>query len=231
MDDEDGVDRTTQGSAGRPDIDTSDSGSSYAGSGDSYIAEQYSEGSGEPAHETSASPEVTAVPRSGENAGNDTLNDRPVLQASATETLPHHESITGISSTEHALESSSVAVDGNINRVEATTNSSDRPSDRWIFRDPESSTSTQPGIQSSGGSEEPVPRSVIYLPARRVSPERNAPSIAVDSGGESTTVPAIHAAHVEGEIVLPRWQPDAEVTYCPICRQQFSFFVRKHHCR
>lgn len=33
------------------------------------------------------------------------------------------------------------------------------------------------------------------------------------------------------DIVLPRWQPDAEVTYCPICRTQFSFFVRKHHCR
>ncbi|ROT37418.1 hypothetical protein SODALDRAFT_334517 [Sodiomyces alkalinus F11] len=31
--------------------------------------------------------------------------------------------------------------------------------------------------------------------------------------------------------VLPRWQPDAEVTVCPICRTQFSFFVRKHHCR
>ena len=33
------------------------------------------------------------------------------------------------------------------------------------------------------------------------------------------------------EVVVPRWQPDAEVTYCPICRTQFSFFVRKHHCR
>ena len=33
------------------------------------------------------------------------------------------------------------------------------------------------------------------------------------------------------EFALPRWQPDAEVTYCPICRAQFSFFVRKHHCR
>ncbi|KAJ9164594.1 FYVE-domain-containing protein [Coniochaeta hoffmannii] len=32
-------------------------------------------------------------------------------------------------------------------------------------------------------------------------------------------------------VVLPRWQPDAEVTYCPICHTQFSFFVRKHHCR
>lgn len=33
------------------------------------------------------------------------------------------------------------------------------------------------------------------------------------------------------DFVLPRWQPDAEVTYCPICKTQFSIFVRKHHCR
>ncbi|RDA82627.1 hypothetical protein CP532_1219 [Ophiocordyceps camponoti-leonardi (nom. inval.)] len=33
------------------------------------------------------------------------------------------------------------------------------------------------------------------------------------------------------EVALPRWQPDAEVTYCPICNTQFSIFVRKHHCR
>lgn len=33
------------------------------------------------------------------------------------------------------------------------------------------------------------------------------------------------------EFTLPRWQPDAEVTLCPICRTQFSIFVRKHHCR
>lgn len=56
--------------------------------------------------------------------------------------------------------------------------------------------------------------------------------------------------HATG-LVLPRWQPDAEVTFCPICRTQFStfvlyvmflcdeliligrlgFFIRKHHCR
>lgn len=33
------------------------------------------------------------------------------------------------------------------------------------------------------------------------------------------------------ELTLPRWQPDSDVTYCPICHTQFSFFVRKHHCR
>ena len=33
------------------------------------------------------------------------------------------------------------------------------------------------------------------------------------------------------EYILPRWQPDAEVTNCPICKHAFSFFYRKHHCR
>ncbi|PBP22690.1 fyve domain containing protein [Diplocarpon rosae] len=35
----------------------------------------------------------------------------------------------------------------------------------------------------------------------------------------------------QAQFVVPRWQPDAEVTLCPICGTQFSFFVRKHHCR
>jgi hypothetical protein len=33
------------------------------------------------------------------------------------------------------------------------------------------------------------------------------------------------------EHVLPVWQPDAEVTHCFVCSNQFSFFYRKHHCR
>ncbi|OAQ84450.1 A kinase anchor protein [Purpureocillium lilacinum] len=44
-------------------------------------------------------------------------------------------------------------------------------------------------------------------------------------------VPRRHRPRNDGqespEFVLPRWQPDAEVTYCPICHTQFSFFVRK----
>ncbi|KAM5443562.1 hypothetical protein MferCBS31731_001335 [Microsporum ferrugineum] len=30
---------------------------------------------------------------------------------------------------------------------------------------------------------------------------------------------------------LPRWQPDSEVTECPICGVTFTFWFRKHHCR
>jgi hypothetical protein len=33
------------------------------------------------------------------------------------------------------------------------------------------------------------------------------------------------------EYIRPRWQPDSEVTNCPICGVQFSFWYRKHHCR
>lgn len=33
------------------------------------------------------------------------------------------------------------------------------------------------------------------------------------------------------EAILPRWQPDSEVTECPICSRQFTFWFRKHHCR
>ncbi|KAL7927751.1 hypothetical protein ACQKWADRAFT_12431 [Trichoderma austrokoningii] len=40
-----------------------------------------------------------------------------------------------------------------------------------------------------------------------------------------------HERERQSSVVLPRWQPDGEVTYCPICRTQFSIFVRKHHCR
>jgi hypothetical protein len=35
----------------------------------------------------------------------------------------------------------------------------------------------------------------------------------------------------ESSIVLPNWQPDAEVSHCPVCGSQFTFFYRKHHCR
>ena len=33
------------------------------------------------------------------------------------------------------------------------------------------------------------------------------------------------------EYIVPRWQPDSEVMYCPICFVYFSLFTRKHHCR
>ncbi|AEO53419.1 hypothetical protein MYCTH_2294713 [Thermothelomyces thermophilus ATCC 42464] len=45
------------------------------------------------------------------------------------------------------------------------------------------------------------------------------------------TLSTTPAQRAPPEVVLPRWQPDSEQTYCPICGTQFSIFVRKHHCR
>lgn len=35
----------------------------------------------------------------------------------------------------------------------------------------------------------------------------------------------------EFEINLPGWEPDADVSLCPVCLTEFTFWYRKHHCR
>lgn len=34
-----------------------------------------------------------------------------------------------------------------------------------------------------------------------------------------------------GRYVVPKWQPDSDVSECPICKRPFSFLFRRHHCR
>lgn len=33
------------------------------------------------------------------------------------------------------------------------------------------------------------------------------------------------------DVKIPTWQPDTEVSDCPICGHRFNFWYRKHHCR
>ncbi|KAF2822636.1 FYVE-domain-containing protein [Ophiobolus disseminans] len=40
-----------------------------------------------------------------------------------------------------------------------------------------------------------------------------------------------HNARRGSDIVLPPWQPDADVSQCPVCGRSFTFLYRKHHCR
>jgi hypothetical protein len=65
--------------------------------------------------------------------------------------------------------------------------------------------------------------------ASRISQTMSRPG--QSSGTPSRPAPANPRMAGLPAVSLPRWQPDAEVTYCPICHTQFSFFIRKHHCR
>lgn len=55
----------------------------------------------------------------------------------------------------------------------------------------------------------------------------------VQSPSETTTVQAQSQppAYMTTEYIPPPWQPDSEVSACPICHHEFSFWYRKHHCR
>ncbi|KAF1830281.1 hypothetical protein BDW02DRAFT_583004 [Decorospora gaudefroyi] len=39
------------------------------------------------------------------------------------------------------------------------------------------------------------------------------------------------SARRQSDIVLPPWQPDNDVTQCPVCKRPFTFLLRRHHCR
>ena len=45
----------------------------------------------------------------------------------------------------------------------------------------------------------------------------------------SASLPSLRTR--ESEISLPPWQPDSDVSQCPVCHVEFSFWYRKHHCR
>ncbi|CAK7566577.1 MAG: hypothetical protein SEPTF4163_004524 [Sporothrix epigloea] len=66
-----------------------------------------------------------------------------------------------------------------------------------------------------------------------LAPTPPAPPAPLPPASTPTSRPPTQEPHPQQsqEFALPRWQPDSEVTYCPICSQQFSIFVRKHHCR
>ncbi|KAK3328901.1 hypothetical protein B0H66DRAFT_526298 [Apodospora peruviana] len=70
-----------------------------------------------------------------------------------------------------------------------------------------------------------TPSESVQRPAYGSQPPSDAP------GATLYLPPAVPDRRGPPEYELPRWQPDAEVTYCPICYAQFSIFVRKHHCR
>lgn len=89
-----------------------------------------------------------------------------------------------------------------------------------------SSTPRRPSQRSTNSEDvhESRAREVIDLtssspsqpePTTRAEPSRTQRALSNSSGG----------------YVIPTWQPDAEVSECPICHRQFGFLFRRHHCR
>lgn len=66
-----------------------------------------------------------------------------------------------------------------------------------------------------------IPRSSLNRPGHRITDRPLPPR----PGAANS--PRNHSR----DITLPAWQPDAEVSDCPICGQHFTFWYRKHHCR
>lgn len=56
---------------------------------------------------------------------------------------------------------------------------------------------------------------------------RSAATISISS---KRPIPSRHRSSQQS-VILPQWQPDQDVTACPVCGTQFGFWYRKHHCR
>lgn len=90
-------------------------------------------------------------------------------------------------------------------------------------------------ISESANSSMPAPKIRTTTPA--ASPDRAAASGRMglqqssvrNRRSQTDTRSVLDRRHPE--FVVPRWQPDSEVTACPICRTGFSWLNRKHHCR
>ncbi|KAF6844763.1 FYVE zinc finger protein [Colletotrichum musicola] len=99
---------------------------------------------------------------------------------------------------------------------------------------PERSSSLAPSNAANTASQESPLRPAL-LPTRLPEPPLPpTPRVFSSSAAASSSLRVQRSPEerrAPPEFVLPRWQPDAEVTYCPICHTQFSIFVRKHHCR
>ncbi|OLN88489.1 RUN and FYVE domain-containing protein 2 [Colletotrichum chlorophyti] len=100
------------------------------------------------------------------------------------------------------------------------------------FVTPDTSSSLVASQSANASSQDlpahPVPATNCLQETPPATPRRSGSSAAQSATrSQQSSIDSIGPP----EFILPRWQPDADVTFCPICHTQFSIFVRKHHCR
>jgi hypothetical protein len=66
------------------------------------------------------------------------------------------------------------------------------------------------------------------------SPQASASTNVIDLTGDDRRPQPSQPGQTHGpspEYVLPKWQADSDVQFCPVCGVEFTFWNRKHHCR
>ncbi|PQE20950.1 FYVE zinc finger protein [Rutstroemia sp. NJR-2017a BBW] len=85
-------------------------------------------------------------------------------------------------------------------------------------------TSTSQTVDEEGGA--PIGVAI----SRDLSSDEETPRVSRSSSRPTQRYTSEREA-ARNEVIVPRWQPDAEVTKCPICYTAFGWLNRKHHCR
>lgn len=92
---------------------------------------------------------------------------------------------------------------------------------------PEQPTSHAPELTISSGASSSSSRSSLQQATPSLRPR--------ETSQPQSLISAIALRQAESrsnmDVILPPWQPDSEVSSCPICHVDFRFYIRKHHCR
>lgn len=95
-------------------------------------------------------------------------------------------------------------------------------------RNQSSYTSQPEGSSSTDLSQVQRHGQTLHISSRPSSVERALPALPPIRRHSSNVRQPLNRGR---EVMLPKWQPDSEVSECPICSRQFTFWFRKHHCR
>jgi len=109
-----------------------------------------------------------------------------------------------------------------------TDSSSDRSSDRKRRLTTADAPMRQPSsirMHSENAGESSVHPIILDSSPASHRPLPPAPAMGVASQANTGTT------RRQSDIVLPPWQPDSDVSQCPVCKKPFTFLLRRHHCR